>query len=180
MTGVQTCALPICLAPDFQERSDSLEFGTSAVSTEFSPPQRVLAVQRALLNHLMSDAVAVRILDNQGAARGSESFQLAELYTRLDRDIWSELRGGSDIPAARRELQREHLNRLAALLLRPSTPATRADSRGLVRAEASDLLARIKGAQSRSALSADARAHLKDCDETLTQALSARLVRAGV
>ena len=173
-------ALQRRLAPDFQERSDSLEFGTSAVSTEFSPPQRVLAVQRALLNHLMSDAVAVRILDNQGAARGSESFQLAELYTRLDRDIWSELRGGSDIPAARRELQREHLNRLAALLLRPSTPATRADSRGLVRAEASDLLARIKGAQSRSALSADARAHLKDCDETLTQALSARLVRAGV
>jgi hypothetical protein len=127
----------------------------------------------------MSDAVAVRILDNQGAARGTESFQLSELYSRLDRDIWSELRSGADIPAPRRELQREHLNRLASLLLRPSG-GSRADVRGLVRAEASDLLARIKGAESRSSLSADARAHLKDCDETLTQALSARLVRAGV
>jgi hypothetical protein len=172
-------ALQRRLAPDFQERSESLEFGASAVSTEFSPPQRVLAVQRTLLNHLMSDAVAVRILDNQGAARGSESFQLSELYSRLDRDIWSELRGGADIPPARRELQREHLNRLAALLLRPSG-GSRADVRGLVRAEASGLLARIRGAENRSSLSADARAHLKDCDETLTQALSARLVRAGV
>ncbi len=172
-------ALQRRLAPDFQERGESLEFGSSSVSTEFSPPQRVLAVQRALLNHLMSDAVAMRILDNQGAARGSESFQLSELYTRLDRDIWSELRGGSDIPAARRELQREHLNRLASLLLRPATGG-RADARGLVRAEASDLLVRIKKSEGRSTLSADARAHLKDCNETLTQALSARLVRAGV
>ena len=176
---VVTPALQHRLAPDFQERGEALQFGAAAVSTEFSPPQRVLAVQRALLNQLMGDAVAVRILDNQGATRTGESFQLSELYTRLDRDIWSELRGGADIPAARRELQREHLNRLAALLLRPAT-GSRADARGLVRSEATDLLARIKGAEGRSSLSADARAHLKDCDETLTQALSARLVRAGV
>ena len=177
---VVTPTLQRRLAPDFQERSESLQFGSTSVATEFSPPQRVLAVQRTLLNHLMSDAVATRILDNQsvGAVRG-ESFQLSELYSRLDRDIWSELRGGADIPAPRRELQREHLNRLAALLLRPGAGG-RADARGLVRAEATDLLARIRSAESRSSLSADARAHLKDCDETLTQALSARLVRAGV
>ena len=172
-------ALQRRLAPDFQERSESLQFGSAAVSTEFSPPQRVLAVQRTLLSHLMSDAVAVRILDNQGAGRANESFQLSELYGRLDRDIWSELRGGGDIAAPRRELQREHLNRVAALLLRPAT-GSRADARGLVRAEATDLLARIKSAEGSSRLSADARAHLKDCAETLSQALSARLVRAGV
>jgi hypothetical protein len=174
-------ALQRRLAPDFQERGEALQFGTAAsVATEFSPSQRVLAMQRALLNQLMGDAVAARILDNQGASqpRGT-SFQLSELYTRLDRDIWSELRGGGDIPAPRRELQREHLNRLAALLLRPAN-ANRADARGLVRSEASDLLARIKAAEHRTTLSADARAHLKDCGDTLTQALSARMVRAGV
>ena len=166
------------LAPDFQERGEALQFGSTSVTTEFSPPQRVLAVQRALLGHLMGDAVAVRILDNQGAGARGESFQLSELYTRLDRDIWSELHGGGDIPSARRELQREHLNRMTALLLRPA-PGTRADARGLVRAEATDLLARIKGAEARASLSADARAHLRDCDDTLTQALSARVVRSG-
>jgi len=176
---VVTPTLQRRLAPDFQERSESLENGSAAVATEFSPPQRVLAVQRALLNHLMGDAVAVRILDNQGVGRGGESFQLSELYIRLDRDIWSELRAGGDIPASRRELQREHLNRLASLLLRP-TGSGRADTRALVRTEANDLLARIRAAESRSSLSADARAHLKDCDEGLTQALSARLLRSGV
>ena len=173
-------ALQNRLAPDFQERGDLLQMGSGAVATEFSPPQRVLAVQRALLTQLMSDAVTVRILDNQGSGRArGESFQLSELYARLDRDIWSELRGGADILAPRRELQREHLNRLAALLLRPAA-ASRADARGIVRAESTDLLARIKAAESRSSLSADARAHLKDCDDTLTQALSARVLRAGV
>jgi hypothetical protein len=168
------------LAPDFQERSDAIQIGGAAVTTEFSPPQRVLAVQRALLNHLMGDAVATRILSNQdvGAKRG-EAFQLTELYGRLDRDIWSELRDGGDIVASRRELQREHLNRVTALLLRPAALG-RADARGLVRAQATDLLARIKSAENRGSLSADARAHLKDCDDTLSQALSARVLRAGV
>jgi hypothetical protein len=50
----------------------------------------------------------------------------------------------------------------------------------LVRAQATDLLARIKSAENRGSLSADARAHLKDCDDTLSQALSARVLRAGV
>jgi len=173
-------ALQRRLAPDFQERSDALQIGSAAVTTEFSPSQRVLAVQRALLNHLMGDAVAARILANQdvGAKRG-EAFQLTELYGRLDRDIWSELRDGGDIVASRRELQREHLSRLTALLLRPAALG-RADSRGLVRVEAIDLLARIKSAENRASLSADAKAHLKDCDDTLSQALSARLLRVGV
>jgi len=168
------------LAPDFQERAEALQFSSTPVATEYSPPQHLLAVQRALLNQLMGDGVATRILANQdaGTKRG-DSFQLSELYARLDRDIWSELRNGADIPAARRELQREHLNRVAALLLRPAA-ASRVDARALVRAQATDLLGRIKSAENRAALSADARAHLKDCDDTLTQALSARVLRAGV
>lgn len=166
------------LAPDFQERGDSLPFGTTSVTTEFSPTQRVLGMQRALLAHLLGDTVAARILDNQGAVGGksADAFQLSELYSRLDRDIWSELRGSGDIPATRRELQREHVNRINAQLLRPGS-AGRADGRGLMRAEASDLLARIKAASGRGGLSADARAHLKDCEDSLTQALSARVMR---
>jgi len=166
------------LAPDFQERGESIQFGATSVTTEFSPTQRVLAMQRALLTHLMGDAVAARILDNQGAAGArADAFQLSELYTRIDRDIWSELRSGSDIPATRRELQREHVNRINALLVRPAS-AGRADARGLLRAEATDLLARIRAASSRGRLSADARAHLKDCEDSLTQALSARVIRS--
>ena len=167
------------LAPDFQERSEALQTG-GQVATEFAIPQRVLAVQRALLGQLMGDTVAARIVDNQttnGTARNG-AFQLSELYGRLDRDIWSELASGGDIAPIRRELQREHLNRVAGLLLRPGA-ASRVDTRSLVRVQAQGLLSRINAALQRGSLSADSRAHLQDSADTLNQALSARLQRAG-
>jgi hypothetical protein len=172
-------ALQRRLAPDFQERGDALAIGSDSVATEFSLTQRVLNVQRALLNQLMSDAVAARILDSQGkAGKRADAFQLSELYARLDRDIWSELTAGAEISAPRRELQREHLNRTTALLLRTGS-AGRSDSRSLVRAESQALLMRINTASQRPSLGADTRAHLRDCAETLSQALSARVLRAG-
>ena len=173
-------ALQRRLAPDFQERGDALAFGTDSVATEFSLTQRVLAVQRALLSQLMSDAVAARIIDSQGkATKRSEAFQLSELYGRLDRDIWSELLDGIDIAAPRRELQREHLNRISTLLLRPGA-ASRADTRSLARSQAQALLVRVNAAAQRGGLGADTRAHLQDCADTLSQALSAKVMRLGV
>ncbi len=173
------------LAPDFQERSDALGRGDGQVVTDFSLSERVLTLQRGILNQLMSDAVATRIIDSQGkVARRDDAFQLSELYGRLERDIWSELDGLNagrvvDIPAPRRALQREHLNRIAGMLLRPSG-ASRVDTRSLVRSQAQDLVVRIDAASKRPALSADTRAHLRDGADTLTQALAARLLRVGV
>ena len=173
-------ALQRRLAPDFQERGDALREGDAAVATDFSLTQRVLNVQRALLNQLMSDAVAARIIDSQGkAGKPADAFQLSELYGRLDRDIWSELASGADITPARRELQREHLNRVAALLLRPGA-ASRVDARSLVRVQAQSLLARLNTASRRKGLGADTLAHLRDSADTLSQSLSAKLFRQGV
>ncbi len=178
-------ALQRRLAPDFQERVEALERGGGPVATDFSLTQRVLAVQRALLTQLLSDGVAARILDSQGkAARRSEAFQLSELYGRLERDIWSELGGvessrASEIPAPRRALQREHLNRVAGLLLRPGG-ADRADARSLMRAQAQTMLVRVNAASNQGTLSVDTRAHLQDCADTLSQALSAKLLRPGI
>jgi len=165
------------LAPDFLERSDALYEG-SFVSTDYSVAQSVIDMQRSILGQLMSDAVATRILDSQGkAAKPAEALRLSELYERLTHEIWSEL-GRSDIVATRRELQREHANRLAAILLRPSA-LSRADARSLTRVGARTLLERIHAALKRTGLSAEARAHLQDSAETLSLALSAKLQRAG-
>jgi hypothetical protein len=78
----------------------------------------------------------------------------------------------------RRELQREHVNRMAMLVLRPGI-LSRADSRSLLRAQAQTLLGRLNTAAQRGGLSAEARAHLQDSADTLAQALSAKLQRAG-
>jgi hypothetical protein len=175
-------ALQRRLAPDFQERVDALERGGAPVVTDFSVTERLLGVQRALLNQLMGDEVAARIIDSQGkAARRADALQLSELYGRLGGDIWSELDGlntgrAIDIPAPRRALQREHLNRISAMLLRPGS-AGRADARSLVREQAQALLVRLNGASHRANLAADTRAHLRDSADALAQALSARMTR---
>jgi hypothetical protein len=153
------------------------------MSTDYSPAGIVLDMQRALLNQLMSDGLANRILDSEDKVnRRSDAFHLTELYDRLASEVWSELRDRADIPGPRRELQRDYVNRLAALLLRPGS-LTRSDARSSIRMQAKSLLERIdaavKGAGGRR-LSAEAQAHLLDSADTLREALAARLQRAGV
>lgn len=172
-------ALQRRLAPDFSERTDAIFDGETAVATDFSIHQAVLDMQRSLLTQLMSDTLAVRILDSQAKAlQPAEALRLSELYGRLTREVWSELGAKADIPSLRRELQREHVNRVAAALLRPGA-ASRADARSLMRVEAQALLGRLNAAQKRTDLSEEARAHLADSADTLAQALAARLQRAG-
>jgi hypothetical protein len=165
------------LAPDYLDRSE-----IPGVTTDYPVTQRLLDLQRAALTRLMSDGVAARVLDNVSMVdRGTDVFTLAELYERLMHDVWAELdRPGRDIEAARRELQREHLNRLANAVLRP-TPQTRADARSLLRSQARALLARIEGALRRPrGLSATSVAHLRDSADTLREVLRASLQRGGV
>ncbi len=167
------------LAPDFQERTDAVFEGAGSVSTDFSLDSAVLSLQRALLAQLMSDTVVSRIVESEGKSRPADAFHVSELYSRLDKEIWSELGARGDIPVLRRELQRDHVNRLASLLLHPSS-MSRSDARSLLRVEAKDLLARINAAAKRRDFSAETKAHLADVADTLNQALDAKIERAGL
>ena len=167
-------ALQRRLAPDFEDRGE-----IAGMSTDYPVPQRLLDLQRAVLGQLMSDAVAARILDSMNMVeRPDDAFQLAELYARLGREVWSELLIGGSIGASRRELQREHVNRIAAALLRPS-PTSRADARALLRQQALQLQAQLDKAVKRNGQDAQTRAHLLDSADTLNQALAARMLRTG-
>ncbi len=137
-------------------------------------------MQRALLATLMSDTVATRLIESEEKAPTgtTRTLRVPELYSRLTQAIWSELQGSGDIEPLRREIQRDHVNRIAALLLHPNA-ATRADTRSLVRVQARGLLEAIRAAMHRRGLSDEARAHLQDSADTLAQALDARLQRAG-
>ena len=166
-------ALQRRLAPDFLER------GEFAIPTDFALPQRLLDLQRGVLGYLMGETLAARVLDSAAKFdRPEQALPLAEVYARVGREVWSELDRGGPIAPERRELQREHLNRLAAALLRPQA---RADARALVRAQSRALLARLQRAGSTGAArDAATRAHLDDAIDTLRQALAARLPRSGL
>ncbi len=185
-----TPALQRRLAPDYLDRADS-PTGGFAGSTDFALQLRLLALQRAVLAYLMSDTVASRVLDSANKLdRPAEAYPLGELYQNLADEVWGELGAASSsaasstgiapISASRRDLQRDHVNRLAASLVMPS--GGRADPRGLLRVQARSLLTRLDASQRslRAGTDAATRAHLADSAETLRQAFAASMLRLAL
>lgn len=140
----------------------------------------ILAVQREALEHLWSDEVAARLSASREKVNdGSKVLTVSELYSTLQGAVWGELSTGADIPALRRNLQREHLRRVANDLLR-SSPGQTADTRAAKREAAVNLEANIRKAAANPKLSKEARAHLNESQNTLQLALKAELSRSGV
>ena len=168
------------LSVDFLDRGDAFDVGIAPATFDYSLSAQVLAAHKAVLDRVMSDAVAQRLLDAEGKVdRPGEALQLAEVYASLHRAIWSELKGGGDIPLIRRNLQREYAARLANALVRPSA-STPADARALMRADAKALRAEIAAAAAKPGRSSATAAHLAESLSTLDEALKAPLVRSGV
>jgi hypothetical protein len=146
---------------------------------DVSIAERVLAMQKATLDRLMADGVATRLLDSQEKVSDSKQvLSLSELYDGLQEAIWSELKTGREVAGMRRNLQREHLKRIANTLLNPSE-STPADARSLQRANALGLQHEIRTAMGKP-MSKESKAHLADAYNTLSEALKAPLARAGV
>jgi hypothetical protein len=166
------------LTPELVSRLGSDRFERQA-RPDVSLAQRFLAIQGATLEHLMSDSVAIRLLDSQEKVSDSKKvLALSELLDTVQTAVWSELKGGKEITGMRRNLQREHLKRVANTLLRPAT-STPADARSLQRMNALALQNEIRVAMAKP-MSKESKAHLSDCFNTLSEALKAPLIRAGV
>ena len=165
---------------DWLDRNDIYDVGLSTATVDYSLATQVLNAQRKVLNQLMSDAVAQRILDSEvKASDPNKTVRLSELYSTLKESIWSELKTGREITPLRRNLQREHLQRVANALLRPAGPMP-ADSRSLLREDAKALRREIAAAQNRPGYSKETRAHLAEALTQLDEALKAPLVRQAV
>ena len=166
--------------PEFLTRLAADPFETGAGERAgFTLASRVLAAQTQVLDRLMSDAVATRLLDSSlkvGDAR--KGLSLADLYDNLQGSIWSDLKGRGDISLMRRNLQREHVRRVTFMLTRAN--GTPADARALQRENTRALVAQLKGAQTRPGLTKEARAHLADSRNTLEEALKAPMQRVGI
>lgn len=163
---------------------------------DFSLAATVLGIQRGALDALMSDSVAQRLADAEvKVADPTQLLGYAELQQRLRDAVWSEIappprasarpggktaagRGATEIDSLRRNLQREHVRRLAAGVLR-ATSGVATDVRSVHRQVALELEASLKAALPSRPWSAMARAHLADSLATLTEALKAPLIRQG-
>jgi len=147
---------------------------------DISIANAVLNVQKSVLDQLLSDPVATRLLDSQDkVADRSRLLKLSELYDTLQDAIWAELKTGREITPMRRNLQREYLRRMANMMLRAS-PTTPADARSLAREDAIELQGQIRATLAKGGPSKEMRAHLHEILDTLTEALKAPLQRTAV
>jgi hypothetical protein len=145
----------------------------------------VIQVQVAALDRLLSPGTASRLLDLPLYVKESERkgiISLKEVYATLQDAIWSELHaeGGNravEVDRLRRNLQREHLKRMQALLTRGSG-ALPPDALSLVRYHATQLRNDLWRAASQRNLSVESRAHLQESLTTLEEALRASMTRS--
>jgi hypothetical protein len=139
----------------------------------------VLGVQKAILDHLLSDAVAVRLLESPDRATGGvRVLGIAELHDTLLRAIWSEAFAGGNADLLRRNLQREHLQRTVNALVKPS-PGAPADALALIRDNARRLAAALRTAQAKPGLNRETRLHYVESRNMLEEALRATLQRSA-
>lgn len=161
---------------------DTLDWGPSDFGSigkpDVSIAEQQLQIQRSVLNQLMTDGLAERLLDNRDRTQDREARPLLpqELLQRLQDSIWSQA-SPVDANAAswQRNLQREHTQRLAISVLRPAS--ARADVRAAQRTAARQLLSLLQREPGRTA---EERAHRQGCLETLRTALAAPLVQQGL
>ncbi len=168
------------LQVDYLDRSDAFDVGLSTAGVDYSLPGQVLKIQRDVLTLLMSDTVAQRIIDSEVKLdEPKRGFRLSELYASLHHSIWSELKTGQEITPLRRNLQREHLSRVASALLRASS-AMPADARALLRQDARALRDELKAVPMKTGMSKETQAHIVENLSTLDEALKAPMQRQGV
>jgi hypothetical protein len=177
------------VSPQFMRKlaSDRLERDSLYLSypqaipamVELALPDRVLAVQRDVLNRLMSPVVARRVIENSTRTGREDVFTLSELYGTVQNAVWEEARRGAEADVLRRNLQREHLRRLTGAVL-GSSAGYPADARSLLRRDARQLRDWLNAAAAKPGLSSETRAHYAEAAETLTEALKAPMVRTGV
>ncbi|MEY4731052.1 MAG: hypothetical protein RL020_2210 [Pseudomonadota bacterium] len=164
--------------PEFMRRLSVNHFD-GQVNPDYSYNNQILNMQRQVLDQIMQDGVAARLIDAENKLDNpQQALKLSELYDTLQLSIWSELRKGGDIGNLRRNLQREHLRRVANSLIRPSGGP--ADVRSLMRDNAKQLQQQIQGALTQPGLGKEASAHLRESLETLNEALKAPLQRSAV
>jgi hypothetical protein len=183
--------------------SDSLA-GSSA---DISVLERILGIQRIALGHCLSGDTLARLENQQLQANpDSKPLRMEEVFRALTDGVWSDLerlgnaKAGNGTKAAvttiRRNLQREYLRRLGAMVLgigsgtsplndqfnyvvfiRGGGTTIPADARALARLHLKEIASRINRVLESKQLAVDdtTRAHLEECQHRIAKVLEANL-----
>ena len=162
--------------------------GMSATSESTFPiHDRILSMQASTLTMLMNPSTLRRVLDNEQLIPANEdAVVLPELMDRIQASIWTELEGKPEgevtprkprISSLRRNLQREHLERLIDLALEDSGNAAMKPISTLAAMQLKDIKRKIDNAlEARAGLDAYSVAHLSEATSRIGKALDGQFI----
>ncbi len=152
----------------------------------YEPPQmvsfgeRITRLQRGLLDRVLSEKVAQRVLETPTLMKdAANAVTLDEIYGTVENAVWADASGARDVSPARRALQREHARRIAAALTRPTPANYAAEARALHRQSAKRLIAKLETAARAGKGNAATRAHFDEVKDSLSAALTAQMARVN-
>ncbi len=161
----------------------------ASVSSDSTFPvhDRVLGMQASALTMLMNPTTLRRVFDNeQLVAADQEALVLPEVMETLLKEIWSELDNKPEgevsarkprISSLRRNLQREHMERLIDLAITKDGNAAMKPISTLAVMQLREINRKISGAlESRDALDAYSQAHLAEASTRITKALDGQFI----
>ena len=167
--------------PEFIARlaTDRFERTMSDGSMQTSVALLVAGVQKGILDHVYSPAVATRLAEvGMKVNDPKETLGLSDVYDSLQDAIWSEAKTGQETTLIRRNLQREQLRRMTDVLVKPAGPWP-ADARSIMRENARQLVGMLEKVLAKPGLSKTTRAHYSDALDTLNSTLKASMQRAA-
>jgi hypothetical protein len=177
-----------------------MHWGADFASTDFPVYDRVLGIQRLAMNQILSPRALQRIqLNALKSEKGTKPITVAEVFRCTTDAVWSDLPATPKKDAelvtttVRRNLQREHVKKLSALVLgeKPSSfsfgfapemfesrsAAVPPDARSLARYHLREIGQRIDAALKARPATADETtvAHLEECKERIAKVLTASM-----
>ena len=167
--------------PEFIARlaTDRFERTMSDGSMQTSVALLVAGVQKGILDHVYSPAVATRLAEvGMKVNDPKETLGLSDVYDTIQDAIWSEAKTGQETSLIRRNLQREQLRRMTDVLVKPAGPWP-ADARSIMRENARQLAGTLEKVLAKPSLSKTTRAHYADALDSLNVTLKASVQRAS-
>lgn len=156
--------------PDFSN------FASFEQRPDYPIHQQILSLQAAALNRFFHPIVMSRVLDNElRVEKPGTALTLGVVFATIRDSIWAETMDTNvSINSFRRALQREHLRRMIALVVRDA--AAPEDARSLARHNLTILRTRLRAAVP-NAGSVETRAHVNESIARIDEALSAQVER---
>ena len=155
---------------------DFADFASFERRPDYPIHQQILSLQAAALNRIFHPIVMSRVLDNElRVEKPGTALTLGAIFASVRDSIWAETKEPTvGINSFRRSLQREHLRRMIALIVREGGAPE--DARSLARHSLTLLRTRLRAVAPNSA-SVETRAHLNESIARIDEALSAQVQR---